>query len=56
MDYNFDLLLISELDQIISSLENVSNEIKDGKIGENTIKDLWKISKQLEKLRKNDKN
>jgi hypothetical protein len=44
--------LINELDQIISSLENVSDLIKSGKANENTVKDLWKISKQLEKFRK----
>ena len=48
--------MISELDKIITSLDNVSDSIKSGKIDKNTLKDLRKISKQLEKLGKKLQN
>ena len=44
--------MISEIDKIISSLENVSDLIKNGKLNKNTLKDLREISKQIKKLRK----
>jgi hypothetical protein len=44
--------LISELDQIISKLEKIEDSVKDGKFNEDTVNDLWKIAKQLDKFRK----
>lgn len=56
IDCKFELQLVSETDKIITSLDNVSDSIKSGIIDKNTLKDLKKISKQLEKLGKKLQN